>query len=117
MTGPSKTSRISSERTTQARGRPTHAGRIQQQASKQSLARTHLEYYVDEVVLKQEEGDKLKGKKVTVMGQTIDGSDLAGGLLLSDPINDAPFDCSSGTPVLQFETGSGRTPVALTPAS
>ena len=54
---------------------------------------------------------------VTVMGQTIDGSDLAGGLLLSDPINDAPFDCSSGTPVLQFETGSGRTPVALTPAS
>ncbi|MER3390819.1 MAG: hypothetical protein RJQ01_12435 [Microcella sp.] len=54
---------------------------------------------------------------VTVMGQTIDGSDLAGGLLLSDPINDAPFDCSSGAPVLQFETGSGRTPVALTPAS
>ena len=53
---------------------------------------------------------------VTVMGQTIDGSELAGGLLLSDPINEAPYDCSSGTPVLQFETGSGRTPVALTPA-
>jgi hypothetical protein len=53
---------------------------------------------------------------VTVLGQTIDGSDLAGGLLESDPINEAPFDCSTGNPVLQFETSTGRTPVELTPA-
>jgi hypothetical protein len=53
---------------------------------------------------------------VTVLGQTIDGSDLFGSFIESDPINAAPFDCSSGAPVLQFETPTGRTPVALTPA-
>lgn len=54
---------------------------------------------------------------MTVLGQSIDGTDLLGSFIESDPINQAPFDCSSGAPVLQFETPTGRTPVALTPAS
>jgi hypothetical protein len=53
---------------------------------------------------------------ITVAGQTLDGSDLLGSFIESDPINQAPFDCSTGSPVLQFETSTGRTPVVLTPA-
>lgn len=53
---------------------------------------------------------------ITVAGQTLDGTDLLGSFIESDPINQAPFDCSTGSPVLQFETSTGRTPVVLTPA-
>jgi len=73
-------------------------------------------YTAEDGVITTELADNDLSVVVTVLGQTIDGSDLAGGFLQSDPINQAPFDCSSGTPVLQFETSSGRTPVALTPA-
>ncbi len=55
---------------------------------------------------------------VTINGQTQDASALLGSIIASDPINQAPFDCTDpASPVLQFETGSGgRTPVALTAA-
>lgn len=54
---------------------------------------------------------------VTVNGVTQDASDILGSIIASDPINNAPFDCTNpAAPVLQFDTGSGRVPVALTPA-
>lgn len=55
---------------------------------------------------------------VTINGATQDASGVLGGIIASDPINQAPFDCTDPeSPVLQFETGSGgRTPVALTRA-
>lgn len=54
---------------------------------------------------------------VTIAGVTQDASSELGAIIASDPINAAPFDCSDpDAPVLQFDTGSGRTPVALTPA-
>lgn len=55
---------------------------------------------------------------VTINGATQDASGVLGSIIASDPINQAPFDCTDPlSPVLQFETGSGgRTPVALTPA-
>lgn len=56
---------------------------------------------------------------VTVAGVTQDASSELGSIIASDPISNAPFDCSDpSAPVLQFEVGSGaRTPVPLTPAS
>jgi hypothetical protein len=54
---------------------------------------------------------------VTVAGITLNGSDFAGGLLDSVPINDAPFDCAG--PTLSFQAGvdeKTRHDVALTPA-
>ncbi len=56
--------------------------------------------------------------EVTIAGSVVDASELLGSIIASDPINQAPFDCSDAqAPVLQFETGVGsRTPVALTPA-
>ncbi len=55
---------------------------------------------------------------VTINGTTQDASSTLGSIIASDPINQAPFDCTDPeSPVLQFETGTGsRTPVALTPA-
>lgn len=55
---------------------------------------------------------------ISVMGQTIDGSSMANGLLNSVPINDSPYDCSGPTPVIMFETADPgvRHPVTLTPA-
>lgn len=54
---------------------------------------------------------------VTIAGVTQDASDTLGAIIASDPINDAPFDCTDpASPVIQFDTGSGRVPVALTPA-
>ena len=55
---------------------------------------------------------------VTINGATQDASGTLGSIIASDPINQAPFDCTDpASPVLQFETGTGgRTPVALTPA-
>lgn len=62
-------------------------------------------------------GDNSLSTIVTINGVTQDASDLLGGIIASDPINQAPFDCSDpAAPVLQFDTGSGRVPVALTPA-
>ena len=56
--------------------------------------------------------------QVTIAGAAVDASELLGSIIASDPINQAPFDCSDPqAPVLQFETGVGsRTPVQLTPA-
>jgi hypothetical protein len=55
---------------------------------------------------------------VTINGVTQDASSTLGSIIASDPINQAPFDCTNPeAPVLQFDTGTGgRTPVALTPA-
>lgn len=55
---------------------------------------------------------------VTIAGVTQDASSELGAIIASDPINNAPFDCSDpDAPVLQFDIGGGaRTPVALTPA-
>lgn len=63
-------------------------------------------------------GDNSLTTIVTINGVTQDASGEIGGVIASDPINQAPFDCSNPqSPVLQFDTGSGtRTPVALTPA-
>ena len=56
--------------------------------------------------------------QVTIAGAAVDASELLGSIIASDPINQAPFDCSDPqAPVLQFEIGGGaRTPVSLTPA-
>ncbi len=63
-------------------------------------------------------GDNNLSAVVTINGATQDASGVLGGIISSDPINPAPFECiDPAAPVLQFETGSGgRTPVALTPA-
>jgi hypothetical protein len=54
---------------------------------------------------------------VSINGVTQDASGVLGSIIASDPINQAPFDCTNpASPVLQFDTGAGRTPVALTPA-
>lgn len=71
----------------------------------------------DEGVITTVLGDNSLTTTVTVNGVTQDGSELLGGILASDPINNTPFDCSDpNAPVLQFETSSGRTPVTLTRA-
>lgn len=53
---------------------------------------------------------------VSIGGITLDGSDLANGLLNDLPINAAPYDCDG--PSLEFQTGIGtpRHTVTLTPA-
>jgi len=62
-------------------------------------------------------GDNSLSTIVTINGVTQDASDTLGAIIASDPINDAPFDCTDpNAPVLQFDTGSGRVQVALTPA-
>ncbi len=62
-------------------------------------------------------GDNNLSTIVTINGVTQDASAVLGGIIASDPINEAPFDCSDpAAPVLQFDTGSGRVPVALTAA-
>lgn len=62
-------------------------------------------------------GDNSLSTVVTIAGVTQDASDTLGAIIASDPINDAPFDCTDpAAPVIQFDTGSGRVPVALTPA-
>lgn len=61
-------------------------------------------------------GDNSLSTIVTIAGVTQDASDTLGGIIASDPINQAPFDCTDpAAPVIQFDTGSGRVPVALTP--
>lgn len=75
------------------------------------------EYTAEGGVITTVLGDNDVAVAVTVLGQSIDGSELFGSFIESDPINEAPFDCSSGAPVLQFETPTGRSPVVLTPAS
>ncbi|OYX53347.1 MAG: hypothetical protein B7Y93_07785 [Micrococcales bacterium 32-70-13] len=54
---------------------------------------------------------------VTIAGVTQDASSQLGAIIASDPISNAPFDCSDpDAPVLQFDIGGGaRTPVELTP--
>ena len=53
---------------------------------------------------------------VSIGGITLDGSELANGLLNDAPINAAPYDCAG--PTLGFQTGDGspRHTVTLTPA-
>ena len=59
-------------------------------------------------------GDNNLSADLTVNGMAIDGSELLGSFLSADPINDTPYDCSEpDSPVLQFETSTGRTPVVL----
>ena len=54
---------------------------------------------------------------VDVGGVEMDGSDLFGDILASHPFNEAPYECTADEVVIQFSTGDGRVPVALTPAS
>jgi hypothetical protein len=63
-------------------------------------------------------GDNNLATTITINGAAQDASGLVGSIIASDPINQAPFDCSDPqSPVLQFEVGEGvRTPVALTAA-
>lgn len=55
--------------------------------------------------------------QVSIAGTEVDASDSVGGIIASDPINQAPFDCSDpAAPVLQFDTGTeSRVPLALSP--
>jgi hypothetical protein len=74
-------------------------------------------YTATEGVITTTVGDNDLETIVTIAGVTQDASSELGAIIASDPINEAPFDCSDpDAPVLQFDTGSGRTPVALTPA-
>lgn len=75
-------------------------------------------YIAEDGVVTTTLGDNDLETIVTINGATQDASSVLGGIIASDPINQAPFDCTDpDSPVLQFETGSGgRTPVALTPA-
>ena len=74
-------------------------------------------YSATEGVITTTVGDNSLETIVTIAGVTQDASSELGAIIASDPINQAPFDCSDpDAPVLQFDTGSGRTPVALTPA-
>ncbi len=52
---------------------------------------------------------------LTVMGQQLDGTELLGSIIASDPVNEAIFECGPDGPVIQFSHGSGSTPVALRP--
>lgn len=62
-------------------------------------------------------GDNSLSTIVTINGVTQDASSTIGAIIASDPINEAPFDCTDpSAPVLQFDTGSGRVPVALSAA-
>ncbi len=75
-------------------------------------------YTADGGVITTTLGDNNLETIVTINGMTQDASGVLGSIIASDPINQAPFDCTDpSSPVLQFETGSGgRTPVALTAA-
>ena len=75
-------------------------------------------YTADDGVIVTTLGSSSLNVIITVMGQTIDGSSMANGILNSAPINDAPNDCSGPTPVIMFQTADAgvRHPVTLTPA-
>jgi hypothetical protein len=55
---------------------------------------------------------------LTVGGVTMDASSIGNSFIASVPINDAPYSCATGVPVIDFETGDGtpRHPVTLAPA-
>ncbi len=55
---------------------------------------------------------------ITIGGVTVDGADLANGLLNSSPINGVTYSCDGPTPVLDFQTGDPTVtvPVTLKPA-
>lgn len=70
----------------------------------------------DDGVIVTELGESDLTVSVSIGGITLDGSDLANGLLNDLPINAAPYDCEG--PSLEFRTGAGtpRHTVTLTPA-
>lgn len=53
---------------------------------------------------------------INVMGQTIDGTDILNSILASAPINAAPYRCADGQLEIDFDTGSSRIPITLSPA-
>jgi hypothetical protein len=56
---------------------------------------------------------------VNIGGQTLDGSDIAGGFLTAVPINNAPYRCVGDTLEIDFQvdgTGAVRVPIVLVPA-
>ena len=67
-------------------------------------------------IITTELGESNLSVSVTVGGLTLDGSELANGLLNGLPINAAPYDCAG--PTIDFQVGEGapRHPVKLTPA-
>lgn len=73
-------------------------------------------YTTADGVITTELGESSLSVEVTVAGVTLDGSDLANGLLTDLPINNAPFDCSG--PTIDFLAGAAgeRHTVTLTPA-
>ncbi|MGV8970317.1 MAG: hypothetical protein ACOH1J_07705 [Microbacteriaceae bacterium] len=52
---------------------------------------------------------------ISVGGVVQDGAGLFGDILSSDPINDAPYECSPAGPIIGFDTGGDRFNVQLTP--
>lgn len=55
---------------------------------------------------------------ITVGGTTINGSDMANGMLNSSPVNGVTYTCAGSTPVLDFQTSDPAVtiPITLTPA-
>ncbi len=55
---------------------------------------------------------------ITVGGVTVEGDDIANGLLDTSPINGVTYSCEGPTPVLDFVTGDPdvTVPITLTPA-
>ena len=56
--------------------------------------------------------------QISMGGTVMDASDIGNDFMTSVPINDAPYSCETGVPVIDFETGDGtpRHPVTLIPA-
>jgi len=50
---------------------------------------------------------------LNIMGQQLDGTELLGSIIASDPVNEAIFECGADGPMIQFSHGSGSVPVAL----
>lgn len=53
---------------------------------------------------------------INVRGQTLDAAHIRNSILSSAPINAAPYRCADGQPEIDFDTGSGRIPITLSPA-
>jgi hypothetical protein len=56
--------------------------------------------------------------QIDIGGTVTDASEMGNGFMATVPINDAPYSCEGGVPVIDFETGDGtpRHPVTLTAA-
>lgn len=53
---------------------------------------------------------------IDVMGRTLDAAHIRNSILASAPINAARYRCADGQMEIDFDTGSGRIPITLSPA-